>query len=782
MDTRTDDDHAHHTVRVEDDALVRGAGHFVDDVHPSGTAFAVFVRSPHAHARIRSIDAAAAQKARGVLAVITAADIEAAGVGNTALHPVLPGRNGGKLVLPFRPALAKDRVMHVGQTVAAVIGETQRAAQDAVDLVTVDYEELPAVADSRTALEPGAPQLWPEAPGNLALDWAGLAKDPDANAREVERAIASAPHVARLSLDNQRIVVNTMEPRGGTASYDAASDSYLLRVCSQGASPMQAQVATIMGIDKKKLRVISEDVGGAFGLKTSAYTEYPVLLVAAKKVGRPVHWMSTRSEAFVSDNQARDTLTDAELAFDEKGRFLALRVGNITNLGAFLATTGAHLATNNFSRCLPSVYDIPLVDVGVRCVFTNTVPTAPFRGAGRPEANFMVERLVDEAARISGIDPVKLRKRNLIAKSKIPYKTAVGTVYDSGDFATVFDKALALADYDGFKRRKRESAKNGRLRGIGISCFLEHSGGNPTEGAALSFPGGESMLLSLGVQNTGQGHATVFPHLVAERLGIDAEKIHHRHGDTNFGINGFASVGSRSAMTVGSALVKTIDVMLTKGRAAAAVMLEAAEGDITYSDGSFEVVGTDRRVSLFEVAAKAKELTARGQIKEGLDSNETVDTPQTFPNGCHIAEVEVDPDTGHVEVLSYSAVDDCGNVLDNTIVHGQLHGGLAQGLGQALLEGAVYDSASGQLITGSFMDYGMPRAEHMPAIRDGVHIVPATTNPLGVKGVGEAGTTASLAAIINAIANAIPGDAALPLTMPATPAKVWAAVQAAKAS
>jgi carbon-monoxide dehydrogenase large subunit len=598
------------------------------------------------------------------------------------------------------------------------------------------------------------------------------------NAKEVDRVIALAPHVARLTLDNQRLVVNAMETRGATGTYDPATDSYTLRGCSQGALPMQQQIAAIMKVDAKKVRVISEEVGGAFGLKTSGYPEYPVLLVASKKVGRPVHWMSSRTEGFLSDNQARDTVTDAELAFDESGRFLALRVKNVTNLGGFLATTGAHLATNNFTRCLPGMYDIPLIDVNVRCVFTNTVPTGPYRGAGRPEANYMLERLVDEASRISGINPVKLRKRNLIPRSRIPYKTAVGTVYDSGEFAAVFDKGLALADYKGFLARKRESKRRGRLRGIGISCFLEHSGGNPTEGASLTFPGGETLVLGMGVQNTGQGHATVFPRLVAERLGIKPEQVRHRHGDTNLGINGFASVGSRSAMTAGSAIVKTIDVMLEKGRKAAAHMLEAGESDIAYRNGMFEVVGTDRRLSLFEVAARAKDLAARGEIKEPLDSNEAVDTPQTFPNGCHIAEVEVDPDTGHVDVVSYSAVDDAGNVLDTTIVHGQLHGGLAQGIGQALMEGMRYDPDNGQAVSATFMDYAMPRAEHMPDIRDAVHIVPATTNPLGVKGVGEAGTTASLAAILNAIRDAIPGEAGARIDMPATPAKVWAAVQA----
>jgi carbon-monoxide dehydrogenase large subunit len=681
--------------------------------------------------------------------------------------------------MPPRPALAKERVLHVGQPVALVVAETAQAALDAAEQVSVDYEPLPAVTDARAALAPGAPQLWPQAPGNLALDWVGLAPDPEANAREVAQVIAAAPHVARVTLTNQRLIVNAMETRGATASYDRHTDSFVLRACSQGAAALQQQVATAMNIDRGRLRVISEEVGGAFGLKTSCYPEYPALLVAAKLLGRPVHWMASRSEGFVSDNQARDTVVEAELALDRDGRFLALRMRNITNLGAFVASTGAHLATNNFTRCLPGMYDIPLIDVAVRCVFTNTVPTGPYRGAGRPEANYVLERLVDEAARVTGIDPIRLRRRNLIPKAKIPYRTAVGTVYDSGDFPAVFDKALSLADIKGLPARRREAKKRGRLRGIGMSCFLEHSGGNPTEGAALSFPGGEVVLLSLGVQNTGQGHATVFPRLVAERLGLRPEQVRHRHGDTALGINGFASVGSRSAMTAGHAIVKTVETVLEKGRRAAAHLLEAAEADITYRDGFFAVIGTDRRMSLFEVAARAKELAARGELPDGLDTNLSVDTPQTFPNGCHIAEVEIDPDTGHVEVVRYSAVDDAGNILDPTIVHGQLHGGLAQGLGQALLEAACYDAASGQLVTGSFMDYAMPRAEHMPAIRDDVHVVPARTNPLGVKGVGEAGTTASIAAIMNAIRDAVPNDAAARLDMPATPAKVWATCRAA---
>ncbi len=577
-----------------------------------------------------------------------------------------------------------------------------------------------------------------------------------------------------MSHVKQRMVVNSMEPRGGTGSYDAATESYTLRVCSQGAGPLADQIASIMRLPKEKLRVITEDVGGAFGLKTAVYPEYPALLVAARKVGRPVHWMSSRSEAFLTDNHARDGVTEAELALDEKGKFLALRVRHLANMGAYITPAGAHLATNNFARCFPGMYRIAKIDASTRCVFTNTVPTGPYRGAGRPEANYILERVVDEAARLTGIDRVRLRRRNLIPRSSMPYKTAVGTTYDSGEFPAIFEKALELSGYAEFNKRKREAKSRGKYRGIGVSCFLEHSGGMPTEGAALVFPGGETLVLGLGVQSTGQAHATVFPRLVAQKLGIPPKQIQHRHGDTALGIQGMPSVASRSAMTAGTAIVRAVETMLTKGKSLAAGMLEAADADIAYRDGSFEVVGTDRRISLFEVANRAAEAAKRGGNAETLDTKLSVDTPQTFPNGVHIAEVEVDPATGIVHVVTYTAVDDCGNVLDHTIVEGQVQGALAQGLGQALKEVATYD-ASGQLVTGSFMDYAMPRAEDMPPIRDALHPVPATTNPLGVKGVGEAGTTASIAAVMNAIADAIPGEAGAKLDMPATPEKVWKA-------
>jgi len=778
MDAKTDGTaHSFHG-RVEDDVLVRGHGRYVADAPLPNQAYAYFVRTPHAFARVVSVETSGATGMPGVIAVLTAADMD--GIGNISRHPPLPGRNGAKLIVTNRPALAKDRVLHIGEAAAMVVAERALTAQDASEFVNVEYEALTPVTDARDALKDGAPQIWPETPNNLAVDWPGPAADPAANAAEVEGIFASAKYTARISEMNQRLCVASMEPRGATASYDAARDAFTLRTCSQSAGTMRDNILGIMNWPKEKLRVITEDVGGAFGLKTSAYPEYMALLMAAKKLGRPVHWMSGRSEAFLSDNQARDIYSEVELALDEKGKFLALRIRSVGNMGAYLGAIGAAIPTLSFTRCLPGMYDIPKIDIGVQCAYTNTLPTAPYRGAGRPESIYALERVVDEAARVTGIDPVKLRRRNLIKKSAFPYKTQVGTVIDSGDFEPILDKALELAGYDTFKQRRREAQKRGKYRGVGICCMLEHAGGSPTESALLEFPGNETLQLRLNVQNTGQGHATVFSRLIGERLGIAPEKIPHRHGDSANELPGYASVGSRSGMTVSHSVVKAIDAILAKGKPIAATMLEAGEADIAYRNGSFEVVGTDRRVSLFEVATRASEMKKRGEIAEDLDTKTVSETPQTFPNGVHIAEVEIDVATGHMQVVTYAAVDDCGNPLDTTIVAGQLHGAIASGLGQALMERTVYDSDSGQLVTGSFMDYAMPRAEDMPPLREAMHNVPATTNPLGVKGVGEAGTTAAIAAVMNAVADAIPNGAGAHLEMPATVQKVWEACQRAK--
>ncbi len=763
-----------HTLRVEDDILVRGAGSFMDDPRLPNTAYAAFVRSPHAHARVLSVKTDEARKCKGVLAVLTAEDIKAAGIGGISRHPPVVGRSGAKMAMPFRPVLA-EKAMHVGDTVAMVVAESSAAAQDAVDLVQVDYEELTPVVDLDAAMK-GATQLYPDAPGNLCVDWPGTIPSEE-NEREVAQIIKNAPHVARVRVTNQRMVVASLETRGATGQYDAANDSYTLYACSQSADGMRGQAASIMGVPNEKLRVITGDVGGAYGMKTTCYPEYIALLVAARKVGRPVQWQSTRSEAFISDAQARDAVTEAELALDDKGKFLALRVRHLCNQGAYVANAGVNINTNNFARCLPGMYRIPKVDVSVACYFSNRVPIAPYRGAGRPEANYALERVVEEAARVIGMDPLRLRKKNLIPPSAIPHKTAIGNTYDSGDFPGIVEQALELSDYANFNKRKREAARRKKFRGIGISCMLEHSGATPMEQALVAFPGGDRLILGCNVQSTGQSHATVFGRLLANKLGIDAGKIEHRHGDTALGLTGNASVGSRSAMCAGNAIVHVADVMVAKGKKVASSLLEASEQDIQYGNGNFEVVGTDRRISLFETARRAKEMG------ESLDTKDKAETPLTFPNGCHIAEVEIDPDTGLVDLVTYTAVDDCGNPLDLTIVEGQVHGSLAQGLGQALVENAVYDPTSGQLVSGSFMDYGMPHAHTMPIeLREALHPVPAKSNPLGVKGTGEAGTTAAIAAVMNAISNAIPNGAADHMDMPATPAKVWEACQKAMAA
>jgi carbon-monoxide dehydrogenase large subunit len=761
-------------VRVEDDALIRGQGRFMDDPRLPNQAYAAFVRSPHAHARIVSVNTQEARKAKGVLAVLTAEDIKAAGIGSVSRHPPVAGRGGAKMAMPFRPALAGETVMHGGEAVALVVAETLALALDAADRMQVEYEELPAVIELDDAMK-GATQLYPEAPGNLIVDWPGPIPSED-NEREVDKIIKEAAHVARVTVTNQRMVVASLETRGATGEYDAATDSYTLHACSQSADSMRAQGAAIMGLPNEKLRVITADVGGAFGMKTPFYPEYPALLIAARKVGRPVHWQSTRSEAFVTDTQARDTVTHAELALDDKGKFLALRMRHLCNQGAYVSTAGVGINTNNFARCLPGMYRIPKVDVGIACYFTNKVPIGPYRGAGRPEANFALERVVEEAARVSGIDSVRLRKKNLIPPSAMPFKTAIGNTYDSGDFPGIVEQALTLADYANFNKRKREAARRKKYRGIGVSCMLEHAGSIPLEQASVSFPGGDKLILGCNVQSTGQGHATVFGRLLADKLGIDAGKIEHHHGDTAMGLTGFASVGSRSAMCAGNAIMHTADVMLAKGKKVASALLEASEQDIQYHAGQFEVVGTDRKVALFDVARRAKEMG------ESLDTKDKAETPLTFPNGCHIAEVEIDPDTGLVDLITYTAVDDCGNPLDSMIVEGQVQGSIAQGLGQALVENAVYDQTSGQLVTGSFMDYGMPHAHTMPVeLREAMHPVPAKSNPLGVKGTGEAGTTAAIAAVMNAISDAIPDGAADHMDMPATPARVWEACRKAQA-
>ncbi|HUK10980.1 MAG TPA: xanthine dehydrogenase family protein molybdopterin-binding subunit [Stellaceae bacterium] len=755
--------------RVEDQALLTGHGRFHADTREEQTAAAVFVRSPHARALIRKIDTTAASKAPGVLAVFTGADMAAGGIQNIARVMPQKGRDGKPIIVPFRPALADRSVQHVGDAVVLVVAETQAAALDAAELVDVEYEPLPAVIDLHDAIAPGAPQLWPEAPGNVALDWGGPDDADGANARAIDALFAQAAHIARACVINQRIIVASMEPRGGTAAVDPVSGVVTLHAGSQGVSALQGQMIGVLGVEREKLRVVSGDVGGGFGMKSPSYPEYAAIIVAARRLGRPVRWSSTRAEAFLSDMQARDTVTEMTLAIDRNGRFLALRVDVLAAMGGYLSSQGAFISTVNFARCLPTMYDIPRIETRIRCVFTNTVPIGPYRGAGRPEANYAMERLIEEAARVTGIDSIELRRRNFIPPDRFPYRTALGAVIDGGEFAAMLDEARHLADTAGFARRRSQSEAAGKRRGLGISCFLEHAGGQPQESAAVRFPGGDTLSLALAGGASGQGHRTLYRALAAELLGIPADRIVVEQGDTRLGVIGMGTVASRGVMTSGTATMRAVEIMLEKARKMAAQVLEAAESDIRYAGGVFEIAGTDRRIGLFDLAGKAKALG------ESLDTLANVEVPQSFPNGCHVAEVEIDPETGVVRLLQYTAVDDCGRVLDPVMMEGQMHGAVAQGVGQALMEDAHYERDSGQLLAGTFMDYAMPRADDMPSFALASHPVPCRTNPLGVKGVGEAGTTGALAAVMNAIADAIPTEAGRRLDMPATPLKVWRA-------
>ncbi len=763
------------TGRVEDDALLRGQGRFGDDVKPDGALAACFVRSPHGFARIERVDVAAAKASPGVTAVFTGADMAAAHYHTVTHAHDIPGRGGKVPHSPHRPALAHERVMHIGEPVVMVVAQTLAAAQDAADKVVVDYAPLDAVTDARDAVKPGAPQLWPEAPGNIAFDWTAPA-DPDGRKQAaLDKAFREAAHVVKVELANQRLVVASLEPRSATASYDPASKVFTLRCPSQGVAMVRGQVAPALNVKPEELRVLTDDVGGAFGMKGAAHPEYVALLHAARALSRPVHWLSSRAEAFLSDAQGRDSFWTVELALSARGKFLALRVGGLGNMGAYMTPVAHFIVTTHISGCLPTVYDIPHAQVNSRCVFTNTVPTAPYRGAGRPEASYLLERAIDAAADKLNIDPAELRRRNLIEPAQMPYTTAFGNTYDSGDFPAVFERALALADYAGFAARKKAAKKAGRLRGIGIGCYLEIAGAFPEEAARISFPGGRKAVVSIGAGASGQGHRTVFGNVAARRLGIPAETVTVSSGDSFRDVPGFGAAASRSAMYVGGAIARTADTVLEKGKKVAAMLLQAQEGDVEFRDGQYRV--KNREVSLFDVAERAAELKRQGVIAESLDTLDKTKSPPSFPNGCHVAEVEIDPDTGALDVVSYVAVGDCGNVLDDTIVTAQIHGGVAQGLGQALTEATVYD-ASGQLASGSFMDYAMPRAHDVPAMTVEHREVACKTNPLGVKGTGEAGTTAAPPALINAVLDALPQGAAL--DMPASPARIWQALQSSK--
>ena len=771
-------DAAHHhpwTGRVEDDAFLRGTGRYGDDVRPEGALAAVFVRSPHAHARIRAVDTAVALAEPGVVAVLTGADLRA--LGSVSGGRPVPDRTGRPTASPFRPALAADRVVHVGEPVALVVAETRAAAEDAAELVEVDYEPLPAVVTADQALAPGAPSLGPDGAGNVAHDFAAPPEGDAAAAAALEAAFAGAAHVARITVENQRLVVASLEPRTATASHDPATDSYVLRAPAQGNGPLRAAVAGALKIPPDRLRYVTEDVGGAFGMKGQPYPEYVALCVAAKAVGRPVHWASTRSEAFLTDTQARDSVWTVELALDADGRFRGLKVDGLANVGAYVTSVSHLIAATHITGCLPSIYDIPAARVRSRSVLTNTGVVAPYRGAGRPEANYLLERAIDVAAAETGLDRAEIRRRNLIPADRMPYRTPFGHVYDSGDFPGLFEKAVRLADYAGFPARKAAAAARGRLRGIGIGGYLEIAGALPEEPAAIAFVGDGRIEVRIGAVPSGQGHVTVFRNVAADLLGVPVESVTVTFGDTARDVLGIGAVGSRSAMMTGGAIAEAAKATIAKGARVAALLFQAAEADVRHADGAFTGPAAGQRLTLAEVAARARELAEQGAIPESLDTTAVCKAASAFPNGCHVAEVEIDAETGVTTVVGYVAVDDCGNVLDHTIVEGQIHGGVAQGLGQALMEATVYDPDSGQLLSGSFIDYAMPRADDVPPLTVAHHPVACRTNPLGTKGTGEAGTTAAPCAIMNAILDALPPGARL--DMPATPMRVWEAIRSA---
>jgi carbon-monoxide dehydrogenase large subunit len=748
--------------RKEDRRFITGAGRYLDDIALPGMVHAYLLRSPHGHAAIRAIDVSAARRLPGVLAVLTGADAERDGLRLVpCLAPVAVKPGTPAQTMPRRPALATDRVRHVGDAVALVVAETRDQAKDAAEAIAVDYEVLPAVTDLAAAVKPGAPLLWPEAPGNRNFVWA------DGDAEKTERAFAKAARVVSIEVVNNRVVPNSMEPRGAIGVFDAASGGYTLHASSQGAHLLKEILvgAVLPEAGSERIRVLTPDVGGGFGMKLFLYPEYILALWAARRLGRPVKWIAERSEGFLSDTQGRDNLTKAELALDRDGKFLAIRVNTLANMGAYLSNFGPLIPTEAGKGMQTGVYAIPAAYVEVTGVFTNTVPVDAYRGAGRPEAAYMLERLVDRAGRETGLGPVEIRRRNFIPAAAMPFKTTLGHTYDSGDFAAHLATALEAAGWSEFPARRAEAARRGKRRGIGLSYYIEVCGGEPGVRALIRFERDDTVSLLVGTQSSGQGHETAYAQIVAERLGIPFEKINLRQGDTAALKSGSFTGGSRSVPVGGVASRQAADVVIEKGKHLAADLLEAAAADLEFRDGRYVVAGTDRAIDIFAVAREAPEPL----------SGEAEFAPEaaTFPNGCHVCELELDPETGAVAIERYTVVDDFGTVVNPLLLAGQVHGGVAQGVGQALLERTVYD-AEGQLLTGSFTDYAMPRAADLPSVDFRQQGIPCRSNPLGIKGAGEAGAIGAPPAVINALIDALGGAA---IDMPATPERLWRALR-----
>jgi len=758
--------------RVEDPRFITGRGRYVDDIDLPQLCHGVLVMSPHAHARIKRVDTAKAKAADGVLAVLTGADVIADKLGGLA--PPMPEDMGGpKGFRSLRPILVADKVRAVGDRVAFVIAETAAAARSAAELIEIDYEPLPAVIGVEDAVKPGAPAIWDEAPNNVSFTLMMGNKD------ATDAAFASAKHVVTLKLTNTRITANSIEPRAAIGQYHPDGDNYVLYSTSQNPHGTRSTVAgQVLKIPETKLRVISPDVGGGFGMKHGGYPEDALVCWASHKVGgRPVKWVSTRSEALLGDSQGRDQVVTGELAIDERGKVLGLRVNALHAMGSHVF--GASMVVPLFAiRLAPGVYQIPAVHAVARAVFTNTIPLAPYRGAGRPEATYLIEQLLDRAAKVVGIDAVEIRRRNFIPAAAMPYKIQTGITYDSGDFVHVMDECLKVADWNGFGKRAAESKKRGKLRGRGIGYFLEEAAVF-NDRMVLRFDPSGMLTILAGTHSHGQGHQTVYAQMVSDWLGVPFENIRFVQGDTDAVPIGRGSYGSRSMHVGGNALKIAADGIIEKAKPMAAMMLEAAAGDIEFKDGKFGIVGTDRAIPLTEVAkAFYRPAMLPAQFDVGLEaSGRFAAEPPNYPNGCHVCEVEVDPETGEVTLARYAAVDDVGKIMNHLLCEGQIHGGVAQGVGQALMEAIVFDK-DGQLLTGSFQDYAMPRAVDFPDLQSELTEVPARTNPLGVKGAGEAGATGAPPAVIGAILDALKPLGVEHIDMPATPSRVWAAIQA----
>ena len=763
--------------RVEDPRLLKGNGRYTDDIVLPGMLHGVVVRSPHAAARIKAVDTSAATASPGVRAVYTGADLQADKLGPLPCVAPVDNRDGSKMHDRPRPALVHDAVRHVGDPVAFVVADTTEAARDAAELVAVDYDLLPSITDLSVATEAGAALVWSDVANNTAFDWS----IGDKAATDAE--FAKATHVTRLTVVNNRIVVSSMEARACVADFDAATDRWVLYANTQGGWLVKDLIAAVFNTDKERFRVITPDVGGGFGMKLFLYPEHVLTCYAAQKLGRPVKWASARSEAFLCDTQGRDNITLGELAIDDDGKLLALRTLNLANMGAYLNTFAPAIPTGAGTGVLASVYGFKAVYANVLGVFTNTVPVDAYRGAGRPESNYLVERLVSAAARELGIDGVEFRKRNMVLPSEMPHTSPVGKIYDSGDFHRVLGAGVEKMNYAGFATRRADAARRGKRRGFGLAYYLEATGGDPTERAEIRFADDGFVDVYVGTQSTGQGHETAYVQLTAAELGVDGEKIRIRQGDTDTIPVGWGTGGARSLYSEGQAILLTAGTVIGKGKQAAAEVLEAAVADIGFADGRFTIVGTDRGIDILALAATQRQKTATGQEAITLDAAEIAPIDKhTFPNGCHMAEVEIDPDTGVVTIVRYCVADDFGKTVNPLIVRGQVSGGVAQGYGQAVLERTAYDPESGQLLSGSFMDYALPRADDLPDIEVELIEVPCASNPLGVKGAGEAGAVGSPPAIINAIIDALSVDGITHIDMPATPEVVWKALALAKAA